>query len=106
MTAVIALVVIVFTGPFSIWLIVACVFALVTTFGLAGPAGSSQYMSHFEKLAGSAASFYTTLMFSLGATFGSISGLFFDGTLRPMVVTMLVATLLSNAFALSIRPNR
>jgi VIT1/CCC1 family predicted Fe2+/Mn2+ transporter len=60
-------------------------------------------MSHFSKLAGSASSFYTTLMFAMGAIFGSISGYFFDGSLRPMVVTMLVAALAANLMYFGIK---
>jgi len=98
------LVIIVLLGAPSIWLVVASVAVMAATFGLTGPAGSSQYMSHFHKLAGSASSLYTTLMFASGAVFGSISGFFFDGTLVPMVATMLVATLLANTIALQIKP--
>lgn len=103
LAAVVALAMIVFFLPPSAWLVVAAVAVMVATFGLAGPAGSSQYMAHFHKLAGSASSFYTTLMFALGAIFGSISGYFFDGSLQPMVVTMLVASLASNLVFFGIR---
>jgi DHA1 family bicyclomycin/chloramphenicol resistance-like MFS transporter len=61
---------------------------IVASFGFTGPSGSSRYMSHFDKLAGSASSVYTTLMFGAGAVFGAVSGLFFDGSLRPMAITM------------------
>jgi DHA1 family bicyclomycin/chloramphenicol resistance-like MFS transporter len=91
--AVIGLVVLVFVGSPSIWTVVVPVMILVACFGLTGPAGSSQYMGFFEKLAGSASSFYTTLMFAMGAILGGISGYFFDGTLRPMALTMLCASL-------------
>jgi len=104
--AVVCLVVAVFTGPRSIWLVVAPVAVLVATFGLSGPAGSSQYMRHFERLAGSASSLYTTMMFATGAIFGAVSGLLFDGTLRPMVVTMLVASVAANAYAVLTGPIR
>jgi DHA1 family bicyclomycin/chloramphenicol resistance-like MFS transporter len=86
-------VVLVFVGSPSIWTVVVPVMILVACFGLTGPAGSSQYMGFFEKLAGSASSFYTTLMFAMGAILGGISGYFFDGTLRPMALTMLCASL-------------
>lgn len=91
--AVVTLVTMVFLGPVSIWSIVIPVMILVACFGLTGPAGSSQYMGYFEKLAGSASSFYTTLMFAMGASLGGISGYFFDGTLKPMALTMLFASL-------------
>jgi DHA1 family bicyclomycin/chloramphenicol resistance-like MFS transporter len=79
---------------------------IVSTLGLIGPSGSSQYMSHFQKLAGSASSIYTTTLFSTGAVLGGISGYFFDGTLRPMVLTMLAATIIANLLAWSIRRAR
>jgi DHA1 family bicyclomycin/chloramphenicol resistance-like MFS transporter len=101
--AVVALALVVFFLAPSAWLVVAAVAVMVATFGLTGPAGSSQYMSHFSKLAGSASSFYTTLMFAMGAIFGSISGYFFDGSLRPMVVTMLVAALAANLMYFGIK---
>jgi DHA1 family bicyclomycin/chloramphenicol resistance-like MFS transporter len=87
-------------GPRSSWVVVACVAVIVGTFGLAGPAGSSLYMRHFDRLAGSASSLYTTTMFAMGSIFGAISGFFFDGTLRPMVTTMLAASVAANLIAL------
>lgn len=97
--AVISLVVIVLPSRPSLWPVVAAVAVMVTSFGLTGPAGSSQYMRHFDTLAGSASSFYTTLMFSTGAIFGAISGFFFDGTLRPMAITMVIGSLGANLLA-------
>lgn len=96
--AVVCLVAVIALAP-SVWLVVATVSVMVASFGLMGPAASAQYLSHFDKLAGSAASLYTTLIFAFGAIMGAISGVFFDGTLLPMVITMLVATLLANAVA-------
>ena len=69
----------------------------MSCFGLIGPSGTSLYMSHFGSLAGSASSLYTTLLFSSGAVFGAVSGIYFDNTLRPMVITMFVASLIANA---------
>lgn len=101
--AVITLVTVVTLGPMGIWSIVIPVMALVASFGLSGPSGSSMYMGMFEKLAGSASSLYTTLMFSMGAVFGAMSGLFFDGTLLPMSLTMLCATSCAMLLGLVIR---
>ena len=103
LAAAVCLVGIVFAGPRSIWLVVACVAVIVAVFGIAGPAGSSQYMRHFDRLAGSASSLYTTLMFGMGSVFGAVSGVFFDGTLRPMVITMLVASVAANLCAILTR---
>jgi DHA1 family bicyclomycin/chloramphenicol resistance-like MFS transporter len=101
--AVIILVALVWFGPKNIWSVVVPVIVLVACFGLTGPAGSSQYMSFFEKLAGSASSLYTTLMFALGAILGGLSGYFFDGTLRPMVLTMLCASVSAMLLGATIR---
>jgi DHA1 family bicyclomycin/chloramphenicol resistance-like MFS transporter len=89
----------VLAGAPSIWLVVLPVAVIVSCFGLIGPSGTSQYMSHYGALAGSASSLYTTLLFSSGAVFGAISGVFFDGTLKPMALTMFAASLIANAFA-------
>ena len=89
----------VLAGAPSIWLVVLPVAVIVSCFGLVGPSGTSQYMSHFGALAGSASSLYTTLLFSSGAVFGAVSGVYFDGTLLPMAVTMFVASLIANALA-------
>jgi MFS transporter, DHA1 family, multidrug resistance protein len=106
LVAVAALLLVVLLGPHSIWLVVAAVAVMVASFGVTGPAGSSQYLRHFDKLAGSASSLYTTMMFVLGALFGAASGRFFDGTLVPMVVTMLTASIAANLVSLGIGARR
>ena len=73
-----------------------------SVYRLPGPAGSARYMSFFTQLAGSASSVYTTLMFSLGGLFGWLAGVFFDGTLLPVVAVMLTATCLANFISLTI----
>ena len=106
LAAVVVLAIVVLLGAPSIWLVVAPVMFVVASLGLIGPSGSSQYMSHFSQLAGSASSMYTTLLFSLGAFFGALSGVFFDGTLRPMALTMLGTSMLANLIAARIYAQR
>jgi DHA1 family bicyclomycin/chloramphenicol resistance-like MFS transporter len=89
----------VLAGAPSIWLVVLPVAIILSCFGLIGPSGTSQYMSHYGALAGSASSLYTTMLFSSGAVFGAISGVFFDGSLLPMALTMFAASLIANALA-------
>ena len=101
--AVASLLAVVLAGTPSIWFVVGMVALIVASFGITGPAGSSQYMSHFDQLAGSASSLYTTLMFAMGAIFGAVSGYFFDGTLVPMAVTMAVCAVLANLVSIGIR---
>lgn len=99
-TGVACIVVFVIAGAHSIWELVVPVAMILAAFGFTGPAGSSQFIRNYDRLAGSASSLYTTLLFSTGALFGAVSGVFFDGTLRPMAFTMLVATVLANSCAM------
>ena len=99
-TGVVSLVAVVLAGAHSIWHVVGPIAIIVSAFGLTGPAGSSQFIRNYDRLAGSASSLYTTLLFSTGALFGAVSGVFFDGSLRPMAFTMFVATVLANSCAL------
>jgi DHA1 family bicyclomycin/chloramphenicol resistance-like MFS transporter len=99
-TGVVSLTAVVLAGAGSIWYVVAPVSLIVAAFGLTGPSGSSQFIRNYDRLAGSASSLYTTLLFSTGAVFGAVSGIFFDGTLRPMAFTMFVASLAANSCAL------
>jgi DHA1 family bicyclomycin/chloramphenicol resistance-like MFS transporter len=99
-TGVVSLTAVVLAGPTSIWYIVAPVALIVAAFGLTGPSGSSQFIRNYDRLAGSASSLYTTLLFSTGAAFGAVSGVFFDGTLRPMAFTMFVASVAANSCAM------
>ena len=99
-TGVVCLTTAVLAGASSIWYVVGPVALIVAAFGLTGPSGSSLFIRNYDRLAGSASSLYTTLLFSTGAAFGAVSGLFFDGTLRPMAFTMFVASLAANSCAL------
>ena len=89
-------------GFASIWVTVPLIVVTVSTLGLVGPSGSARYMAFFTQLAGSASSVYTTLMFSLGGLFGWLAGVFFDGSLLPVVGVMLTATCLANLIAVTI----
>jgi MFS transporter, DHA1 family, multidrug resistance protein len=99
-TGVVCIVGFVLAGAHSIWEMVVPVAMILAAFGFTGPAGSSQFIRNYDRLAGSASSLYTTLLFSTGAIFGAVSGVFFDGTLRPMAFTMLAATVLANFCAM------
>jgi len=99
-TGVLCLTAVVLAGARSVWYVVAPIALIVAAFGLTGPSGSSQFIRNYDRLAGSASSLYTTLLFSTGAAFGAVSGVFFDGTLRPMAFTMFVASVAANSCAL------
>jgi DHA1 family bicyclomycin/chloramphenicol resistance-like MFS transporter len=92
----------VLAGLDSMWVMVPLIVVTMSTLGLVGPAGSSQYMSFFTNLAGSASSVYTTLMFSLGGVFGALVGLFYDGSLLPLVGVIAFASIVANVLLLTL----
>jgi len=85
----------------SLWLVVPLVVVMMSTLGLVGPSGSARFMSYFTGLAGSASSVYTTLMFSLGGINGALVGLFYDGSLLPLIAVMAAASLSANMIVLT-----
>ncbi len=87
------------SGNASLLTVVPFIVLAVSTLGLVGPAGSSRYMGFFGELAGSASSVYTTMMFFLGGTFGWLSGVLNDGSLLPIAILMLAASLTANAIS-------
>jgi DHA1 family bicyclomycin/chloramphenicol resistance-like MFS transporter len=102
LASVLVLFVLVVSGADSLWAILPPLVIAISMLGLVNPAGSARYMGFFHKLAGSASSIYTTLLFSGGALLGALTGVFFNGTLLPMVSVMLLATLCANVLALSV----
>lgn len=99
---------VVLTGVARMPIMVPLIVVTMSTLGLVGPAGSAQYMGFFSRLAGSASSVYTTLMFSLGGLFGALAGVLYDGTLLPLVIVMLTASVAANLMVLTMskRANR
>jgi len=89
-------------GAGSLWTVVPLIVLTMSTLGLVAPAGSARYMSFFSKLAGSASSVYTTMMFSLGGMLGAMTSYFNDGSLWPMVTVILLASAAANLIMLSI----
>jgi DHA1 family bicyclomycin/chloramphenicol resistance-like MFS transporter len=100
--AVALLVLVVVAGIDSLWTVVPPLIVIVSTLGVVGPAGSARYMSYFHKLAGSASSTYTTMMFSGGAALGAVTGVLFNGTLLPIVAIMITASVVANLLARTI----
>ena len=89
-------------GLAAIWVIVPLIVVTVSTLGLVGPSGSARYMAFFSQLAGSASSVYTTLMFALGGIFGALVGVFYNGTLLPMIGVMAAASVAANLIAMTL----
>jgi MFS transporter, DHA1 family, multidrug resistance protein len=91
--------VVVALGLDSLWTVVPPLVVAISMLGLVNPSGSAQYISFFDKLAGSASSVYMTLLFSGGAALGALTGVFFDGTLLPIAGVMVFASLAANLLA-------
>lgn len=83
----------------SLWTVVPLIVLTMSTLGLVGPAGSARFMSFFERLAGSASSVYTTMMFSFGGVLGALTGVLYDGTLLPVIAVMVLSSLVANVIA-------
>lgn len=86
-------------GLDSLWVVVVPLVVAISMLGLVNPSGSSRYMGFFNKLAGSASSVYTTLLFGGGAGLGALTSLMFDGTLLPIAAVMFMASLSANLLA-------
>ena len=67
-----------------------------------GPSITGLYLAPFRHLSGSANSLITTASFLFGSVLGALSGLLYDGTLNPVVLTMAGAVLLANIVASTI----
>lgn len=100
--AVAALAGVVLAGKQSLVTVVPLIVLMMSTLGLVGPAGSARYMGFFQKLAGSASSVYTTLMFLLGGVLGALTGVLYDGTLLPVAGVMLGASATASAIGLTL----
>ena len=85
-----------------IWLFTPLLALSIGCNGIINPSVQGMYLAPFGQLAGSATSLMSMAMFSFGGVLGFISGLFYDGTLVPIVVTMLVVLVLANLVALTI----
>lgn len=70
--------------------------------GLIGPAVSGLYLTQFKRLVGSASSLMGITMFLMGGILGAISGVFHDGTLKPMIYTMIGAIIVGNLILMGI----
>jgi DHA1 family bicyclomycin/chloramphenicol resistance-like MFS transporter len=101
-SAVSVLLLVVLLGLDSLWTVIPPLVIAISMLGLVNPSGSAQYMGFFDKLAGSASSVYTTLLFAGGGALGALTGAFFNGTLLPIAAVMLAASLSANLLAASL----
>ena len=70
--------------------------------GLIGPAVSGLYLTRFKRLVGSASSLMGITMFFMGGVLGALSGFAHDGTMKPMIYTMIGAILVGNLILIGI----
>ncbi len=74
--------------------------------GLIGPAVSGLYLTRFKRLVGSASSLMGISVFLMGGLLGALSGFLHDGSLRPMVYTMIGGIVVGNLIVSAIpRPD-
>ena len=86
----------------GLWLFTPLLALSIGCAGLIGPSISGLFLAPFGKLSGSASSLINTATFLFGSLFGILSGLLYDGSLNPVVLTMAGAVLLANAVAATI----
>ncbi len=76
----------------------------IGTAGMIGPSVNALYLPMFDRLAGSASSLMATSSFVFGGLLGALAAYLHDGTLRPVMTTMLAAVVIANLIALTIAP--
>lgn len=74
----------------------------IGTAGMIGPSVNALYLSLFDRLAGSASSLMATASFVFGGLLGVLTSAMHDGSLRPVMATMLGAVVLANLIAATI----
>lgn len=99
---VVALAAVVVYADASLWLFTTLLALSIGCAGMIGPSVSGLYLAPFGHLSGSANSLISTASFLFGSVLGVLSGLLYDGSLNPIVITMLAGVLLANAVASTI----
>lgn len=102
LTALIVLALLVTFSDPPVWLFTANLALVIGPTGMSNPSVSGLYLAHFNQLSGSAVSLMNVTVFLFGSVLGVASGLFYDGTLRPIVYTMLAGIVCANLIALTI----
>ena len=89
----------------TLWTVVPALICISGFIGLVTPHCMALYLKLFDRLAGSAVSCATACNFMCGGIAGVIIAYFHDGSLLPIAICMLCASLLANAMRLSITPS-
>jgi DHA1 family bicyclomycin/chloramphenicol resistance-like MFS transporter len=83
----------VFTGTEQRWAVLVLLFCLLSTYGLLQGNTLAGALSVDPSRAGSTSALQGTSSFATGALASFVTGLFADGTARPLAVTLLVASI-------------
>ena len=86
----------------DLWLFTSLLALSIGCAGMIGPSISGLFLAPFGKQSGSASSLINTATFLFGSLFGILSGVLYDGSLSPVVLTMAAAVLLANMVASTI----
>jgi hypothetical protein len=86
----------------NIWTLTGLLSIVIGANGMINPSASGLYLAYFDRLSGSAVSLMNVTVFLFGSALGVVTGLFFDGTLKPIIYTMAVAITVGNLNALGI----
>ncbi|WP_339899948.1 multidrug effflux MFS transporter [uncultured Gilvimarinus sp.] len=89
----------------SLALAVPLIILSVSCVGVSNPAGMTRFMAMFPPhRGGSAAAIQTVSMFVLGSGMGALGSVFYDGTLKPVMMVMLISVAFSVALLLTLGP--
>ncbi|MCR9278754.1 MAG: multidrug effflux MFS transporter [Pseudomonadaceae bacterium] len=102
LTAVSVLALTTLATPTNLWLFAPALALVIGCTGLVGPSISGLYLANFSKLAGSAGALSSMATFGFGGILGALSGVLYDGTLRPVALIMLAAIVAANLIARTI----
>ena len=86
----------------SLWVFTAMLAMVIGPAGMNNPSVQGLYLFHFDRLSGSATSLMSVAVFLFGSLLRLASGLFYDGTLQPIVYTMLGGLVAANLVAMTI----
>jgi DHA1 family bicyclomycin/chloramphenicol resistance-like MFS transporter len=100
--SVVVLTILVVLIDLPVWVFTPLLALCIGCAGMIGPSVQGMYLAPFGKLSGSATSLMSMSMFLFGSILGVVSGWFYDGTLMPIVMTMLAALLIGNLIAMTI----
>ncbi len=94
--AISSLIVLSLTGTLTVWLLTLLTLIIICMSGSIMPTSSGQYIAFFDRLAGSAASLSTTLVFGLGAGIGGIAAVLSRGSNITLIfIVMLISALIA-----------